>query len=75
MLILTDSIGNDHRWTVGQPRPLFAECTEAYATDEELIFIRNNFDNLPFPAGAKRVVWRGDLASFIHDNLDNILRG
>jgi hypothetical protein len=72
MLRFTESDGTDHRWTVGQPRPLFGECTEVWANGEELVFIRNNFDNLPFPAGAKQVVWRGDFARFIHDNLDNL---
>ncbi len=71
MLIFSEPNGTDHRWRVGQPRPLIGECSEVYATDEELVFIRNNFDNLPFPAGAKRVVWRGAFASFILDNLDN----
>jgi len=75
MLIFSEPNGTDHRWTVGNPRPLFAECGEVYATDEELTFIRNHFDNLPFPAGAKRVVWRGDFARFIHDNLDQVGAG
>jgi hypothetical protein len=61
---------HDHHWLVGHPKPLFGgECTSVYATDEELIYIRNNFDNLPFPSGAGKVVWRKEFAQFIYDNL------
>jgi hypothetical protein len=68
--VVTRTIYNDHHWMVGSPKPLFGGgCMEVYATDAELVYIRNNFDHLPFPAGADKVVWKGDFAQFIYDNL------
>jgi hypothetical protein len=72
MLLFTETGPSltDHVWKVNQPKPLFGGgCVEVIATDAELVHIRNQFDNLPFPAGATRVRWRGDLAQFIYDNL------
>lgn len=61
---------DNHYWAVSKPKPLFGgACIEVYATGEELVYVRNNFDNLPFPAGASKVVWKGDFAQFIYDNL------
>lgn len=53
-----------HHWLVGQPKPLFGgDCQEAFATGAELVYIRNNFDNLPFPAGANQGYLEGRLRS------------
>jgi hypothetical protein len=72
MLLFTETGSDltDHAWKVNQPKPLFGGgCVEVKASGAELTHIRNQFDNLPFPAGATRVVWKGDLAQFIYDNL------
>lgn len=72
MLLFTETGRNltDHAWKLNQPKPLFGgSVVEVHATGEELIHIRNQFDNLPFPASATKVVWKGDLAQFIYDNL------
>jgi hypothetical protein len=42
----------------------------AWADGEELTYIYSNFKNLPIPDQRRiRVVWTGDMAEFIYNNL------
>lgn len=77
----------EYQWQIGLDWPAPSSCDEAiiklYASNDELVFIRNNFRNIPdvevkFPWNLSNinneVVWFGDMAAFIGHNLIKLLQ-
>ena len=59
-------------WHVGESHPFIVDgsttCVELQADGDELDLIRSKFSGIPMYAG-KVVVWKGETARFIIDNL------
>jgi len=73
MLIFSgDDNGNkwDKTWHIGEPKPilLYRNVLEVRAGGDELSYIEDRFTNLVTSA-SKVVLWRGEFARFIADNL------
>ena len=62
-------------WHIGEPRPrhlsIAAEerCILLQANGDELEHILSNFQNIPSTTMHDVVVWTGDMADFIYNNL------
>lgn len=81
MMYFETNDGYTIRWHTGEDKPDLWQpkdpllprrfIKEVQADGDELEFIRINFDNIPIPKlGHKRVViWTGDMAMFIYNNL------
>jgi hypothetical protein len=72
LTFVNNDSGQTVSWSVGQPRPSIntAGNFSCAADSAERKFIKDNFTGLPFrlnSAGA--IIWRGDCARFIADNL------
>lgn len=70
---VNNDTGQTVNWVKGQGTPGIntAGNFTAAADGAELKFIQNNFSGLPFHAGSARVIWRGDNARFLADNVAN----
>ena len=58
-------------WHVGETKPREqAEriCKSIQASGDELDYIRRGFDNIPM-SHKRVVIWKGEIAQFIYDNL------
>lgn len=58
-------------WHVCETKPTLSKgtvVTYIQADGDELIFVLNQFDNLPHTKGRVQI-WRGIFAQFIYDNL------
>jgi hypothetical protein len=68
---VNNDTGQTVNWLIGQAAPNinFAGNFTAVADGAERIFIKDNFVGLPFHKGAGRVIWRGDDARFLADNV------
>jgi hypothetical protein len=57
-------------WHVGDRKPQLSQaCVEVRAYGEELTYIRARFTNLPDHMLKAEIVWKGEWAQFIYDNL------
>jgi hypothetical protein len=68
---VNNDTGQTVNWVIGQAVPgiNFAGNFTAVADGAEKNLIRDNFPGLPFHKGANSVIWRGDDARFIADNV------
>ncbi len=48
---------------------LFTDVCEVYADGDELGYIIAHFKHVPYKAGKRSMVWRGEMAQFIYENL------
>jgi hypothetical protein len=69
MLYFVDSKGAEKGWHVGNRKPLVNQCVEVQADGDELMYILNNMRNLPHSITMSVIVWKGELAQFIYDNI------
>lgn len=61
---------NNTPWRVGEQRPVMKEDIKTIQADgNELLYLRSRFTNLPFTSHRPVVIWRGEFARFIYDNL------
>jgi hypothetical protein len=59
----------EHCWSFGHPFPrLKGACLEVRAFGHELEYLKSNFRDLPM-AHKSVVIWKGEMAQFIYDNL------
>ena len=66
----TPHVTVEHVWHINEKRPyLLGPCIEVQADMDELDAIKTQFSNLPIPHGKSVVIWKGELAQFIYDNL------
>ncbi len=83
MLKITKQTGQRY-WRLGEPKPdsekvydyfkddgnaFFGEVVSVEASDSELQFIMDSFDNIPFAPSISQNIWKGEFARFIYDNL------
>lgn len=68
---VNNDTGQTVNWVVGQGNPNIniAGNFTAEADGTEVDFIGNKFPGLPFHKGVRRVIWRGDNARFLADNV------
>lgn len=69
MLYFVDDKGVEVSWHVGQRKPTVEGCAEVQADGDELFYIATNFRHLPVATHKAVVVWKGELARLIYDNL------
>ncbi len=58
-------------WHIGEkfPKRHDTPCTMVQADGDELFYILTNIDGIPNVKTQRVIIWRGDLAAFIYDNL------
>jgi len=68
---VNNDTGQTVTWVIGQTFPSvnLAGNFTAVADGAEKSLIRDNFPGLPYHKGGGRVIWRGDDARFIADNV------
>lgn len=68
---VNNDTGQTVNWVIGQGNPGIntAGNFTAAADGAEVGFIQDNFPGLPFHSGSHRVIWRGDNARFLADNV------
>jgi hypothetical protein len=68
---VNNDTGQTLNWVIGQAAPSInlAGNFTAVADGAEKTLIKNKFPGLPFHTGAGSVIWRGDNARFIADNV------
>ncbi len=75
VMLCTNEYNDQVQWYVGQPVPsINIEGLACAANNAELNYIYEHFNNIPQEVIARRnysafVIWRGDAAVFIVDNL------
>ena len=72
LTFVNNDTGQTVSWTVGQPRPSInsAGNFSCAADGAERKFVKDNFPGLPFRLNSSTgIIWRGDSARFIADNL------
>jgi hypothetical protein len=72
-LVCSNPAGDNVTWYVGQPTPSLnvADGVSCAANGAELQYVRDKFTGIPMRAGTlgRTVIWRGEAAVFILDNL------
>jgi hypothetical protein len=56
-------------WRINEDKPGVRNVQKLYASGDELDLIRLEFDNIPICRN-KQIVWNGEMARFIFDNLE-----
>jgi hypothetical protein len=69
MIRITSSEG-EHIWRIGDILPCVNEVKAVLATGDELCHIMQNFHSIP-KANSSALLWKGEAAQFIVDNLMN----
>ena len=77
MLYFINERGVDKTWHVGSSKPKLehpgspyvGKCVEVQADGDELEYILALFRNRPVKSAARILVWKGELAQFIYDNI------
>lgn len=71
MILAIASNGSIIQLKIGGSKPdIKNRITSLTASGPELARIKQQFVNLIYPRGNEEVMWRGDLAQFIFDNLE-----
>lgn len=47
----------------------YIEILHFYASDAELKFVYDNFDNIPMPLKGTSCLWKGEFSRFLFDNI------
>ena len=68
---VNNDTGQTVNWAIGQAAPNINQAGNftAVADGAEKTLIKDKFPGLPFHLSAARVIWRGDNARFIADNV------
>jgi hypothetical protein len=66
-------LSNELEWHVNEPKPIKETGPRwdyrVQADGDELEFIKDNFTNLPYRKDSRIIIYQGDFARFILDNL------
>jgi hypothetical protein len=68
---INNDTGQTVNWVIGQGVPGINQAGNftAVADGAEKTLIKDNFPGLPFHRGVDRIIWRGDNARFLADNV------
>lgn len=71
MIMIIASTGTTAQIRIGQQKPdIKNRIISLTANGPELAVIKKAFANIPYPINSQQVIWKGEWAQHIFDNLD-----